>query len=78
MTEKLLDCARKVVLRGVFLSMKYEIPKMLKTGGGTIVNIASVASVIADPGMSPYAAAKHGVVVRPRLLCSTTRDRVSA
>nr|WP_319387798.1 SDR family NAD(P)-dependent oxidoreductase [uncultured Cohaesibacter sp.] len=73
MTEKLLDCASKVVLRWAFLSMKYESPKMFKTGGGAIVNIASVASVIADPGISPYAEAKHGVV-----LCSTTRDRVSA
>lgn len=51
-----------VDLRGVFLCIKYEIAAMLKTGGGAIVNTASVAGVIADPGMASYVAAKHGVV----------------
>jgi len=51
-----------VDLRGVFLSMKYEIRHMLKAGGGAIVNTASVAGVIADPGMAAYVAAKHGVI----------------
>jgi NAD(P)-dependent dehydrogenase (short-subunit alcohol dehydrogenase family) len=31
-------------------------------GGGAIVNTASIAGIIADPGMAPYVAAKHGVV----------------
>lgn len=35
---------------------------MVKAGGGSIVNTASVAGLIADPDMSPYVAAKHGVV----------------
>jgi NAD(P)-dependent dehydrogenase (short-subunit alcohol dehydrogenase family) len=48
-------------LRGVFLCMKYEIPEMLKVGGGAIVNNGSVVSLVADPGMAPYVAAKHGV-----------------
>lgn len=51
-----------VDLKGVFLSMKYEINEMLKTGGGAIVNTASVAGVIADPGMAAYVGAKHGVI----------------
>jgi NAD(P)-dependent dehydrogenase (short-subunit alcohol dehydrogenase family) len=51
-----------VDLTGVFYSLRYEISAMLQTGGGAIVNTASVAGLIADPGMSPYAAAKHGVV----------------
>ncbi len=50
-----------VDLRGVFLSMKYEIQAMLRSGGGAIVNTSSVAGVVADPDMAPYAAAKHGV-----------------
>jgi NAD(P)-dependent dehydrogenase (short-subunit alcohol dehydrogenase family) len=50
-----------VDLKGVFLCMKYEIPEMLRVGGGSIVNCGSVVSVVADPGMAPYAAAKHGV-----------------
>ncbi|WP_186289438.1 glucose 1-dehydrogenase [Burkholderia gladioli] len=51
-----------VDLRGVFLCMKYQIAKMLRNGGGAIVNTASVAGLVADPGMAPYVAAKHGVV----------------
>ncbi|MCL2781947.1 MAG: SDR family oxidoreductase [Actinomycetia bacterium] len=50
-----------VDLRGVFLCMKYQIPEMLKVGGGSIINCGSVVSTVADPGMAPYAAAKHGV-----------------
>jgi NAD(P)-dependent dehydrogenase (short-subunit alcohol dehydrogenase family) len=48
-------------LRGVFLCMKYEIPEMLKVGGGSIINNGSVVSLVADAGMAPYVAAKHGV-----------------
>lgn len=51
-----------VDLRGVFLCLKYEIAAMLETGGGSIVNTASVAGLIGDPGMAPYVAAKHGVI----------------
>lgn len=47
---------------GVFLAMRHEIPVMLKHGGGSIVNTASVAGVTADPEMTPYVAAKHAVV----------------
>lgn len=47
---------------GVLLSMKHEIPQLLKAGGGAIVNTGSVASVLAMSGMSIYAAAKHAVV----------------
>jgi len=51
-----------VDLKGVFLSLKAEIAHMVTRGGGSIINTASVAGIIADPGMSPYVAAKHGVV----------------
>lgn len=51
-----------VDLRGVFVAMQYEIRQMLTQGGGAIINTASVAGLIADPGMSSYVAAKHGVV----------------
>ncbi|MFD2173988.1 glucose 1-dehydrogenase [Rhodobacter lacus] len=60
-TEAEFDRILAVDLRGVFLSMKYEIPLMLRSGGGAIINTSSVAGVVADPGMAPYAAAKHGV-----------------
>jgi NAD(P)-dependent dehydrogenase (short-subunit alcohol dehydrogenase family) len=61
-SETDFDRVVSVDLKGVFLCMKYEIPAMLKTGGGAILNTASVAGVVADPGMAPYVAAKHGVV----------------
>ena len=49
-------------LTGVWLSMKYEIPHMLKTGGGAIVNTSSAAGLLGAPRMPAYAASKHGVV----------------
>jgi NAD(P)-dependent dehydrogenase (short-subunit alcohol dehydrogenase family) len=48
-------------LTGVFLCMKYEIPQMLKHGGGSIVNTASAAGLIGLPGGTAYVASKHGV-----------------
>lgn len=61
-TEAEFDRVISVDLKGAFLCMKYEIEAMRASGGGAIVNTASVAGVIADPGMAPYVAAKHGVV----------------
>lgn len=51
-----------VNLRGIFNAMHAEIGYMLDHGGGAIVNTASVAGIVADPGMSPYVASKHAVV----------------
>ena len=60
-TEDDFDRIIAADLKGVFLCMKYQIPEMLKLGGGSIVNNGSVVSLVADPGMAPYVAAKHGV-----------------
>jgi len=52
-----------VNLKGVWLSMKYEIPELIRSGGGAIVNVASdVGLAGAAFGISPYVASKHGVV----------------
>ncbi len=48
-------------LSGVFLCMKYESEQMLKQGGGSIVNTASVAGLVGLQGAPAYVAAKHGV-----------------
>jgi len=49
-------------LKGVFLMMKHEVPAMLASGGGSIINTASLVGITADPMTTPYVAAKHGVV----------------
>jgi NAD(P)-dependent dehydrogenase (short-subunit alcohol dehydrogenase family) len=49
-------------LKGVWLCMKYEIPHLLKQGGGAIVNTASTAGLVGYRGGSAYVASKHGVV----------------
>ena len=51
-----------VNLTGVFLCMKYEIAAMKRTGGGAIVNTASVGGLIGTAGVTAYCATKHGVV----------------
>lgn len=65
-----VDAARKTIdvdLMGVFYAMRAQLPVMEKQyrengQGGSIVNVASVAGVVAAPMLSVYAAAKHGVV----------------
>ena len=51
-----------VNLKGVWLGMKYQIPQMLEHGGGSIVNTASLAGLMAVPSLAAYIASKHGVV----------------
>ncbi|MGH8046254.1 MAG: glucose 1-dehydrogenase [Chthoniobacterales bacterium] len=46
---------------GVLASMKHEIPAMLKTGGGSIINTSSIAGHIGMAGASIYIASKHAV-----------------
>lgn len=49
-------------LKGVFLGMKHGIRAMLHSGGGSIINNASVAGLVGFPGIPAYAASKGGVV----------------
>ena len=62
-TEENWDYVINVHLKGVWLCMKYEIPEMVKRGGGAIVNTASIFGLVGeDSNMPAYTAAKHGVV----------------
>jgi NAD(P)-dependent dehydrogenase (short-subunit alcohol dehydrogenase family) len=60
--EDLFDRVFAVNLKGVFLGMKYGIASMLRSGGGTIVNMASAAGLVGAVGLSSYSASKGGVV----------------
>tara|TARA_Y100001960_G_scaffold70368_1_gene74381 strand:- start:514 stop:1272 length:759 start_codon:yes stop_codon:yes gene_type:complete len=52
----------EINLTGVFISMKYQITKMVANGSGRIVNISSIAGIVGLPNASAYVAAKHGVI----------------
>lgn len=61
-TEENWDRVLNVNLKGVWLCMKYQIPQMLKQGGGSIVNCSSIAGTVGFPGIAAYVASKHGVL----------------
>jgi NAD(P)-dependent dehydrogenase (short-subunit alcohol dehydrogenase family) len=50
-----------VNLTGVWRGMKYAIPEMIKGGGGSIINLSSVQSLLGFPGWAGYAASKGGI-----------------
>lgn len=60
--EAVFDRIMDVNVKGVWQCMRFEIPLMLKNGGGAIVNTASIAALGAAPKMSIYAASKHAVL----------------
>ncbi|MDF8357588.1 SDR family NAD(P)-dependent oxidoreductase [Ensifer adhaerens] len=49
-------------LGGIFYGLKYEIPAIIESGGGSIVNLSAANGVVGISGVGPYTAAKHGVV----------------
>jgi NAD(P)-dependent dehydrogenase (short-subunit alcohol dehydrogenase family) len=56
------DRCMAVTLRGVWLCMKYQLPLIEASGGGAIVNVASVSGIRGEAFQSAYAAAKGGVI----------------
>ncbi len=60
--EEEWDRVIDVNLKGVWLCMKYEIPAMLKSGGGAIVNTSSIAGLAGLRKFAPYSASKHGII----------------
>ena len=61
-TEANWDRLMAVNLKGVWWCMKFELPQLLKQGGGSIVNTSSVAGLVGLPMDAAYAAAKHGII----------------
>lgn len=65
LAELSVESWRRVIdinLSGVFYGMRAQIPRMLQSAGGAIVNVASIYSQVGTPGAAGYVAAKHGVV----------------
>ena len=63
--------------RGVFLGMRAVIPSMVQSGGGSIVNVASVAALVGMTGSIPYQASKAAVLGLTRgAAVSYGRDRI--
>lgn len=56
------DKVISINLSGVFYGMRYQIPAMLASGGGSIVNIASILGKVGAAGSPAYVASKHGVI----------------
>lgn len=61
-TSNVFDQIMNVNVKGVWLCMKYEIPEMIRSGGGAIVNTSSGAGVIGIPQQPVYSASKHAVL----------------
>jgi len=62
-SEENFDRILAVNLRGVFLGMKYGIQAMLRSGGGVIVNTASVSGIAGAAAFPAYCASKAGVIL---------------
>jgi NAD(P)-dependent dehydrogenase (short-subunit alcohol dehydrogenase family) len=60
-----------VNLRGVFLCAKHAIPEMIRSGGGAIVNMASILGFVGDPDLAAYCAFKGGVIALTKALAIT-------
>ena len=60
-TESEFDEVIAINLKGVWICMKYELPAILKSGGGAVVNTSSISGLVGSGGLVPYAASKFGV-----------------
>jgi len=60
--EAMFDAVIGVNVKGVFLGLRHVLPQMIQQKGGAVVNTASVAGLVATPGMPAYVASKHAVI----------------
>jgi meso-butanediol dehydrogenase / (S,S)-butanediol dehydrogenase / diacetyl reductase len=70
-TEEQWDRVHSVNLKGIFLCCKYAIPEMIRAGGGSIVNLASILGFVADVDLAAYCAAKGGVIALTKVAALT-------
>jgi len=62
LSEEAWDQVMNINLKGVWLGMKYQIPAILKGGGGAIVNMSSIFGLLGGGGGGAYTASKHAVI----------------
>jgi NAD(P)-dependent dehydrogenase (short-subunit alcohol dehydrogenase family) len=67
MPEEDFDRVIAINLRGVWLGIKYALPHMIKIGGGSIINTASIAGLVGIKSAAAYCAAKAGVIALTRV-----------
>lgn len=72
-TTKTFDEVMNVNLRGTFLCCRAGFKQMIKQGGGTIINMSSVAGVQAWAGTGTYSASKHGIMALTKALADEGR-----
>jgi NAD(P)-dependent dehydrogenase (short-subunit alcohol dehydrogenase family) len=60
--EEMFDRVMAVNVKGVFLGLRHVLPVMIRQRRGSVVNTASVAGLVASPGMPAYVASKHAVI----------------
>ena len=75
MEESVWEKIIAVNLTGQFYCVKYELQQFLKQGGGVIVNMASLAGLMAERGLAAYTAAKHGLVGLTKNIAVQYADR---
>lgn len=61
-TEEDWERIQSVNLKGVFLGSRYAIPAMIRSGGGSIINMSSALGLVGDPELAAYGAAKGGIL----------------
>ena len=64
------DAIIDVNLKGVFLCSREAAPLMMRNGGGSVVNVASIAGPVAFPRIGAYCAAKAGVIALTRVMAA--------
>lgn len=69
------DRGIRVNIRGTFLAMKYQIPAMMRSGGGAIVNMASVAGLYGVAHLAAYVAGKTGIIGLTRVAALDYADQ---